>query len=200
MSNRAPLGSPILDKSGKMSKNWRGFFNLKDSEEIIATHVLNGDANKVVHLHETAKYYGYKVYLQDIVTSTSTSLQVQVSSDSGANFSSSSGNYRWTRTYLSGGAGTEVNDNSSTTGTGVPVRGTNSSNSLNGNLIVTNMDVSSNKTLIQVDTISQNTYPERVMVAGQRDSNEITNALRLIPGSGTLTSGAIILVGINNRV
>lgn len=198
-SKNAPLDFKLLQGDERVSPQWVDYFNQSPVTELLSTTVLEGQTEAKILLHDTDKYSKFIIVFSDVTRSASAALNLQTSFDLGKNFDSASGDYRWTRTYLDGASAAEQNDNSSSTGTYIPLSGTDAITALSGNLEILSQNSNNTKTVFKAETLCPQTYPEQVFVTGQRDATNQTNAVRIYPASGSLESGYIILLGVKNR-
>lgn len=199
MSNTAPLNIAPVDSLGNWSQPWREYFNQSDSYDFLGLKTFSASSSETLILHNAAKYSKIVIELFDIIRNSSTTLLLRTSADGGATFATGSGNYRWAIDYLSGAAAASTNANSSSTATSIQLSGTNSTNAIQGKIEIYSADTTTTKTMFLYDTICAQTYPERVRGAGQRDTSAAVNAIQVLPGTGTITSGAILAYGVKRQ-
>lgn len=195
MSKRAPLNVPF--PQGVPTGPWYDYFGQQTPYyDLLGIHLLKADSSKTIILPETAKYSKYILEMVDVVRSNSTTLLLRTSANNGGSFSSTSGDYRWAIEYPSGAAAAATTANSSSTGTSIQLSGTSSTNPIHGYVTIYSANEATTKTICDFTTLCHQTYPERVRGAGTRDSAGITNAIQILPGSNTLTSGTLLLYGL----
>lgn len=200
MSSPAPLNIAPVDSLGNWSQPWREYFNQSESYDFLGLKTFSGSSSETLILHNAAKYTKIVIELFDVIRGSSTTLLLRTSANGGSSFATSSGDYRWAIDYLSGASASPTNANSSSTGTSIQLSGTNSTNAIQGKIEIYSADTTTTKTMFLYDTICAQTYPERVRGAGQRDIAAAVNAIQILPGTGTITSGAMLAYGVKRQI
>ena len=211
---KSGLGSPpnrslISDQDGNVTRPWAIWaqqavdtINYKSavldiqqvSSSVSTINLTNGFGTQ---------YKRYTIDLIDVTFSAATSLlQLLVSIDKGATYVTAAASYMWglQSTLYSAGVSTWANSVSDTALHLTSVNATSTAhNILCGTISIYNPSSGSSYTMLKWDLSYRNATPDVIQVqgTGMYLANTAVNAIRLLPTSGNVASGTIVVTGFN---